>query len=300
MATPYTHIAQNKRQTALVVVAFVLVISALGFFFDLYFGSEGFVYTGVALIFAGISSFISYYNSDKIVLAISGARKVTPNENEALHDLVENMAIASGLPKPEIYMIEDTAMNAFATGRDPDHSVICFTSGIVAALDKRELEGVIAHEMSHIGNRDILLMSVVSVLVGSITLLADWFTRGRSYRSRRRSKSSSMPPVVMALGLVLVLLSPVIAQLIKLALGRKREFLADSTAVMLTRYPQGLANALRKLSSDREILEAANGATAHLYITSPLQGRGSPTTWFSKLFSTHPPVEERIVRLESM
>jgi len=297
MSTIYTHIEQNKRQSIATVVLFVLFVSLIGFFFDTFYGESGLFYTGFALIVAGLSAFFSYYNSDKIVLAISRAKKVLPEENERLHNLVENMSIASGIPKPRIYMIEDTAMNAFATGRDPEHAVICFTSGIVNFLEKRELEGVIAHEMSHIGNRDILFMSLVSVLVGSVTLLADLFTRGRLYRSRRSSRSTSTHPIFFIIGLVLVLLSPIIAELIKLAIGRKREYLADSTAALITRYPQGLARALRKLSYDREILEAANGATAHLYITSPLRSGGSR---LSVLFNTHPPIEERIIRLEAM
>lgn len=300
MPTIYTHISDNKRATYVVMAVFVVVIGFIGYFLDVFYGDGGMFFTGVAFLVAGISSFISYYNSDKIVLALSQARKVTPEENDYLHDLVDNMCIASGLPKPEIYMIDDTAMNAFATGRDPNHSVICFTSGIVEKLEKRELEGVVAHEMSHIGNYDILLMSVVSVLVGSITLLADWFTRGRLYRSRGNNRRSSGHPLFFLIGLVLVLLSPIIAQLIKLALGRHREYLADATAAMVTRYPQGLANALKKLARDQEILEAANGATAHLYITSPLQEGRKKGTWLARLFSTHPPVEERIARLENM
>ena len=298
MASIYTNIEQNKRQTYVVIAGFIVVVSIIGYFLDFFYGNGGMVFTGFAFIFSGVSAFISYYNSDKMVLAISGAKKVEREDNEYLHDLVENMSIASGIPKPRIYMIEDTAMNAFATGRDPEHSVICFTSGIVNGLEKRELEGVIAHEMSHIGNRDILLMSIVSVLVGSITLIADWFTRGRFYKSRGRRSSGH--PIFFLIGLALILLSPIIAQLIKLALGRKREFLADSTAAMITRFPGGLANALRKLGQDREVLEAANGATAHLYITTPLKSKGSKDSWLAKLFDTHPPVEERIARLEAM
>lgn len=299
MASIYTHISENKRQTWVVMAGFILVIGLIGYFLDFFYGDGGLFYTGLAFLFSGFSALFSYYNSDKIVLALSQAHEVSTQEAPQLHDLVENMAIASGLPKPKIYVIKDSAMNAFATGRNPKHSVLCFTTGIVNRLDKRELEGVVAHEMSHIGNYDILLMSVVSVLVGSITLLADWFTRGRLYRRRSR-RDSSEGGLLFLIGLVLVLLSPIIAQLIKLALGRKREYLADSTAAMMTRYPQGLADALKKLAQDREILEAANGATAHLYITSPLRQGHEATSWFSKLFSTHPPIEERIERLEEM
>ncbi len=301
MATFYTHISENKRSSCVIVACFIAVIAALGYFLDAYYG-EGLFYTGVALIVAGIMSFISYYNSDKIVLTLSGAKKVDPEQGRDLHNLVENMSIASGIPKPQVYVIEDTSMNAFATGRDPQHGVICFTTGILQRLEKRELEGVIAHEMSHIGNYDIRLMSLVSVLVGSIALLSDWFTRGIFYGGRRSRKSSSgfNNPLIFIVGIALLILSPIIAQLIKLALGRRREFLADATAVQITRYPKGLADALRKLGSDSEILEAANGATAHLYIVSPLMANGKSKGWLASLFSTHPPLEERIARLEEM
>lgn len=281
----------------MIMALFILVISLIGYSFgELFDPGYGLGYIGFALIFSGITGFYSYYNSDKIVLAISRAKEVRPEENKFLHDLVENMCIASGLPKPKIYMIQDSAMNAFATGRGPEHSTICFTSGIVDRLEKRELEGVIAHELSHIQNYDIRLMSIVSVLVGTVTLLADLFTRGVLYGGgRKRSGGSSVSGVIFLLGIILLILSPIIATLIKLAVSRQREYLADSSGAMLTRYPQGLANALKKLGRDKEKLEAANGATAHMYITNPLRGRS-----FSSLFNSHPPIEERIRRLESM
>jgi heat shock protein HtpX len=299
----YNHIDQNKRDTAIIMTLFILIVSALGWFIGEYFFYEGsgVPFVGIALIFSGISSFVSYYNSDKIVLAISGAKKLEEIEGKYLHNLVENLCIGAGLPKPKIYLIDDTAMNAFATGRDPEHSVICFTTGIVNSLEKRELEGVIAHELSHIGNYDIRLLSIVSVLVGTITLLADWFTRGMFYGrgSRRRSRggSSNVGGIIVVIGIIFLVLSPIIATLIKLAIGRRREYLADSTAALLTRYPQGLADALKKLAQDKEILEAANGATAHLYITSPLMVTGG---FMANLFNTHPPIAERIKRLETM
>lgn len=295
MATIYSNISQNKRDTAIVIVLFIAVISALGWVVgEYFFEGSGITFIGFALIFSGISSFISYYNSDKIVLAISRAREVGKEEFPELHNLVENMCIASGIKNvPRIYMIEDSAMNAFATGRDPEHSVICFTSGIVQKLEKRELEGVIAHELSHVINYDIRLMSIVSILVGSIVLIADWFTRGMFYTGGRRRRESN--GLILLIGLVFVILSPIIANLIKLALSRRREFLADASAALITRYPAGLANALRKISTDDEVLEAANGATAHLYIANPLKGN-----FLSNLFNTHPPVEERIKRLMEM
>jgi heat shock protein HtpX len=304
MPNIYQHIGKNKRDTLVIMFLFIVVISFIGWFIgEVYVGEGGYFFIGWALVLSGLSSFFTYYYSDKIVLAISGAREVKYEKDPYLHNLVENMSIASGIPKPRIYMINDTAMNAFATGRDPKHSVICFTSGIVNTLEKRELEGVIAHEMSHIGNYDIRLMSIVSVLVGSIQLIADFFTRGRFYKMGGRKKSDSsgggsFGGLVLVLGLIMLVVSPIIASLIKFAINRKREYLADSTAALITRFPQGLASALRKLSGDREILEAANGATAHLYIVAPI--KNSLGKAISTAFSTHPPIEERIQRLENM
>lgn len=297
MASLYTRIDQNKRQTYVIMLLFVGLITAIAWFFGQVYAGDGMGYLGIALIFSGFSTLISYYSSDKIVLAISGAHEVLESANPQLHSLVENLAIAAGLPKPKIYMIDDTALNAFATGRDPNHSVLCFTSGIVQALTKPELEGVIAHELSHVGNYDIRLMSIVSILVGTITLLADWFTRGMFYGSRRKDKDG-ISGIILLIGLGLILLSPLIATLIKLAVSRKREYLADASGAMLTRYPKGLADALKKIAGDHEILEAANGATAHLYISNPL--KNSPGAFVSSLFNTHPPIEERIRLLEEM
>lgn len=295
----YNRIEENKRQTVYIMLIFTAVISALAYFFGQYFGDgSGIMFLGYGLIASGFSTFFSYYYSDKIVLSISGAKEVKETENTYIHRLVENLCIGSGLPKPKIYLINDTAMNAFATGRDPQHGVICFTTGIIERLDKLELEGVIAHELSHIGNYDIRLMSIVSVLVGTIVLLSDWFTRGVFYGGNKKSNRSEGSGLLMLVGFALILLSPIIASLIKLALSRSREYLADSSAALLTRYPKGLADALRKISADREVLEAANGATAHLYITNPL--KGEQVSFMANLFSTHPPVAERIKKLEAM
>jgi len=297
MPNIYDHIQNNKRSTAVIITLFIAIISLIGFTVgEIYDPGFGLFYTGFALVFSGVSSFVSFYNSDKIVLKISKAKEVSFETNTYLHNLVDNMCIASGLPKPKIYMIDDTALNAFATGRGPKHSTICFTSGIVDQLEKRELEGVVAHELSHIQNYDVRLMSIVSVLVGTVTLLADWFTRGAFHGGgRRRGGSSSVGGPIFLLGIILLVLSPLIAVLIKLAVSRHREYLADSSAALMTRYPQGLANALKKLASDQEVLEAANGATAHMYIANPLKGKV-----FSSLFNSHPPIQERIRRLETM
>lgn len=281
------------------MLAFVLVVSLLGWLSGEYFyNGSGAIFVGWALIFSGLSSFVGYYYSDKIVLAISGAKEINEAENKYLYNLVENLCIGAGLPKPKIYTIEDTAMNAFATGRDPKHAVVCFTTGIVDRLAKTELEGVIAHELSHIGNYDIRLLSLVSVLVGTVVLLSDWISRGVFYGRRRRSNSES-GGILLIVGLFFVIISPIIAVLIKLAVSRKREFLADADAALLTRYPQGLAEALRKISQDGEVLEAANGGMAHLYIVNPLKGEDLGG-FLSNIFSTHPPIGERINRLLKM
>ena len=300
MGNIYQNIDSNKRDTVFIVVLFVIVISAVAWFFGEYFyEGGGLPIIGIALIISGLSGFFSFYNSDKIVLKVSRAKEVTYDEAPALHKLVENMSIASGILKPRVFIIDDTSMNAFATGRDPKHGVICFTTGIISRLEKRELEGVVAHEMSHIGNYDTRLMSIVSILVGSISLLADWFTRGMFYRRGRSSNNrGSGSGIIFLIGVVFIIISPIIATLIKLAISRKREYLADSTAALITRYPKGLSDALRKLSGDREILEAANSATAHLYITDPI--RSHSLSKISNFFNTHPPIEDRIRRLDNM
>ncbi len=289
----YTHISRNKFQTVVIMLLFVVIVSFIGWFFGEFFAGDGVAFIGFALIFSGVTSFVSYYNSDKIVLSLVGAKEVSKSDSPELHNLVENMSIASGIPKPRIFVTNDMAMNAFATGRDPKHAVICFTQGILSGLEKRELEGVVAHEMSHIGNYDIRLMSIVSILVGTIALLSDWFTRGMFWGGDRERGSKN--GVLMLVGILLLVLSPVIATLIKLAVSRNREFLADSTAAMITRYPDGLAEALRKIAADPRILLSASTATAHMFISNPFKGKN-----ISSMFNTHPPVEERIRRLENM
>lgn len=261
---------------------------------------------GMALIFTGVMSFISYFFSDKIVLAISGAKPIVEQDSaqygnftgKQLYRLVENLCIAVGLPTPKVYVIDDSAPNAFATGRDPKHSAIAFTSGILDKLNKQELEGVTAHEISHVGNRDTLVMSIVSVLVGTIALLADWYLRS-TFMSHRDSDSDKSNALFMILALVAAILAPIIAQLIKLAVSRRREFLADASGVLITRNPAGLASALKKISSDQEPLEIANRGTAHLYIVNPLKGEEAKQM-FANLFNTHPPIEARIKALNEM
>lgn len=298
----YENISKNKRESWFLIGIFLIIITLLGWAFSLRFGDARILYFAVG--FSLFSSFISYYFSDSITLAISGAREVDRRMNPELYRLVENLCIAGGLPTPKIYIIEDTAPNAFATGRDPKHAVVCFTTGILQKLEKPELEGVVAHELSHIGNYDIRVMTLVVVLVGTITLLADWFMRASFFGGRRRSsdrEGGQLGALLAVLSIILVILSPIIATLIKLAVSRKREFLADASGALLTRYPEGLARALEKISKDTEPLEAANKATAHMYIINPLKddGQGS-VSWFAGLFNTHPPIEERVKRLREM
>lgn len=293
----YSHITKNKRNSLLLVFFFLLVIIALGWTFSQYYGEPAILYLAVG--FSVFSSLISYYFSDSLTLAMSGAEQVTRQSHPELFRIVENLTITAGLPLPRIYTIDDTAINAFATGRDPKHAVVCVTTGCLSRLDKTELEGVLAHEISHIGNYDIRFMTLVVVLVGTITLLADWLLRFSFFGGKSRDRDSGSNPLAIA-GLVLALLSPIIATLLQLAVSRQREFLADSTGALLTRYPEGLAKALEKISADQEPLEAANKATAHLYIANPLKNHHDSVGWFAGLFNTHPPVEERIKRLREM
>lgn len=300
--TAWDHVSENKFKTWLIFFFFtiftvgVIYLIARGFGYG-EIGGLGIV--GISLIVAGIMNFVSYFWSDKIVLAISGAKPVDQKNGKELYRLVENLTIAAGLPVPKIYILEDSAPNAFATGRDPKHAAIALTTGIIQKLNKQELEGVIAHELSHIGNRDTLVMTVVSVLVGTIALLSDFFLRSTWHGSRDSDRDSRGNTIFIILALAAAILAPIIASLIQLALSRRREFLADASGVLITRYPQGLANALLKISGDKEPLEAANRGTAHLYIINPLKG-SEAAGWFAGLFNTHPPIEARVKALREM
>jgi heat shock protein HtpX len=298
----YEQISRNKWKSAALVVFFMAFIFLLTWFFE-YLTGWGKGGLALAVVVALAMAAAGYYSSDKVVLAISKARPVTREEYPYLYNVVEGLAIAAGVPTPRCYVIEDTAPNAFATGRNPQHAVICVTTGILEKLNRVELEGVVAHEMSHIKNYDIRLQTVVVVMAGVVALLSDWMLRsffwggGRRRGGRDRGGSGGAGAVLMIVGLALTVLSPFIATIIQLAVSRKREFLADAGGAMLTRYPAGLASALRKISADTEPLEAANKATAHLYIVNPLKNvKGA----VNKLFSTHPPIEERIAALEKM
>lgn len=302
----YNAISQNKRKTILIIGAFLIVVTALGWVFSRAYGQPGLV--GFAVVFASVSALISYYFSDSIALAMSKARQIDRKDSPELFRVVENLTIAAGLPLPRIYIIEDSAINAFATGRDPKHAVVCVTTGALQRLDKIELEGVIAHELSHVGNYDIRVMTLVVVLVGTITLLGDWFLRASFFGGRRRrdNEEGGNNQIFMIIGLVLAILSPVIATLMQLAVSRQREYLADASGALITRYPEGLAKALEKIAKDQEPLEVANKATAHMYIANPFHldspqvNQGKTLSWVAGLFNTHPPLQDRINRLREM
>jgi heat shock protein HtpX len=279
------------------MVLFVAFIATIAFIFGKANG-YGFSYAGIALVIAGFMSIGSYYFSDKIVLATSGARQIEVKDNPTLFHIVENLAIGDGLPMPKIYIIDDLSPNAFATGRDPKHAVVCVTTGILSKLSKVELEGVIAHELSHVKNYDIRLMGIVVILVGFVAILADFFMRSLWFRGRD-SENDRAQAIFLIVGIVFALLSPIVATLIQLAVSRKREFLADASGALLTRYPEGLASALEKISKDPQPLHNASNATAHLFITNPFKGKNGKT-WFTSLFDTHPPIEERIKILRAM
>jgi heat shock protein HtpX len=243
-------------------------------------------------------SLFSYYAGDKLVLAQSRAREVPDGEEKVLRDVVESLALGLGIPTPKLYVIEDPAPNAFATGRDPKHASVAVTRGLLDTMDRSELEGVIAHELSHVGNRDIRVMLLVTVLVGTVALLSDWLLRSMWWGGRDRDRDrGSGGGLLLLVGIVLAILTPIIATLIQLAVSRQREYLADASGAFLTRYPEGLANALRKIAADQHVLSVANKATASLYIANPLKDHPFQ---FDRLFDTHPPIEERIKRLEAM
>lgn len=282
---------------------FVFFIIMIGF-------GYGYIYTadydqaigfmGIFGIVAIIYAIISYYSAGKITLSIAKAKEIEKRDNPKLYRSVENLCIASGLPQPKIYLIDDTALNAFATGRDPNHAAVAITKGLLEKLDKVELEGVMAHELSHIKNYDIRLQSITVALIGLIALLSDIFLRSMFYgrRSRRRSGGKG-GGILIIIGIALAILSPIIAKLMHLAISRQREYLADASAAMITRHPKGLVSALQKISADHEPLEVANKATAHMYIENPLRNEKG-MKWMNKLFATHPPMKERIARLNGM
>lgn len=292
MATLYTEQSKNVTKTWLLMSVFLAVVIGLGWFFSFYYNNPSILYFFV--VFSILMNFFSYWFSDKIVLKLAGAAPASREDNFTLYTIVENLSITAGLPMPKVYIIKDMAPNAFATGRDKEHAVVAVTTGLLGILEKQELEGVVAHELSHVGNRDMLLSTIIVVLVGFITILADVFRRNLFFGGGRDSDNKS-GNVLIIIGIVLSVLSPIFATLIQLAISRKREFLADASGALLTRYPEGLANALRKISQFSKPMTRQSGAIAHLYIADPKGDKSLKIgEKISGFFATHPPVEERI------
>ena len=296
MASPiYSQIAANRRRTVVLIALFILIIIGFGWLLGIFFEDRMGMLL-VAALFSLAMTAGSFYAGDKIALWTAGARETSRDENPYLHRIVENLAITAGIPKPKVFLIPEAAINAFATGLNPERASVAVTSGAIERLANEELEGVLAHELSHIKNFDIRVMMVVIVLVGMIALLADWFLRLHFFQGRG-DRDRAIHPVFLLAGLILAILMPLVAQLIKLAVSRKREYLADASGALLTRYPEGLARALEKIAADKRPLRRATEATAHLYIANPFGGKRQILT---RLFSTHPPVEDRVRILRSM
>ena len=295
----YDAAAANRWRTVVLIAVFTAIIALLGYFVGEYFApGGGLAALPFAFALAVGSGLASYFAGDQIILAQSRASEIGPDQEKVLHDVVETLALGLGIPTPKLYVIEDSAPNAFATGRDPRHASVVVTRGLLDKMDRTELEGVIAHELSHVGNRDIRVMLLVTILVGTVALLADWMWRSFFWtRGGRRERDGGGNAIIAVIAIALALLTPIIATLIQLAVSRQREYLADASGALLTRYPSGLASALRKIAADPEPLEVANKATASLYIANPLK---DAPAFFDHLFDTHPPIEERIRRLEAM
>ncbi len=287
MASIYTNIDSNNKRTWILMSAFLLLVILVGYASYLYTGNYSIMV--IILIVAFFQTMASYWYSDKIILAYTKSKPIKQEDNKELYRLVENLSITAGLPMPRVYVIGSSQINAFATGRDKDHAVIAVTQGLLDRLDKNELQAVLAHELSHIGNKDILLQSVVVVLVGTIVLLSDIFFRIGLIGGNKKEKN----PLALV-GLVLIILSPIFAKLIQLAISRKREFVADSNAVLLTRYPEGMISALEKISQDKKEMKRTSNAMSHLFIANPIKKKN----FLSKMFATHPPIQERINALK--
>jgi heat shock protein HtpX len=293
----YSRIAANKRKTILLIAGFVVFIGALGWLFGEVYRSSGLF---VALVvFALVYAFVGYFASARIALAMNSAKLIERRDHQRYYRLVENMAITAGLPTPKVYLIDDPAPNAFATGRDPQHAAVAATTGLLDMLDDQELEGVLAHELSHIGNYDIRVMGIVLVLVTVVALVSDMFLR-MSFFGRRSSNERGGGGLLLILGLVAALLAPLIAMLLRLAVSRRREYLADASGALLTRYPEGLASALEKIGAYRHPMRHASSATAHLFIANPLSDDHGEGGGLVRLFSTHPPIAERVKILRDM
>jgi heat shock protein HtpX len=286
----YSEISANKRKTWAIMLVFFAIIGALGWVLSAMYGEPSFFY--LAIIVGSVYALIQYFVASKMALAMNGAKEVAKREQPRLYRTVENLAISTGLPMPKVYVIDDQAPNAFATGRDPNHAVVAATTGLLDMMSDAELEGVIAHEMGHVKNYDIRVMMLVFALVSAIGIIADMILRMMWFRGNDRDNNVS--PVFLVLGIVAAILAPIVAMLVQLAVSRRREYLADSTGALTTRYPEGLASALEKIAAHGSVMKRQNTATAHFFIANPMKSS------FSKLFSTHPPLEDRIARLRKM
>ncbi|HPM38807.1 MAG TPA: M48 family metalloprotease [Candidatus Pacearchaeota archaeon] len=294
MATLYNIADSNSRKTFFLITFFLIFVILLGWLFSYVLDSTIILY--IAVIFSIATSISSYWFSDKIVLNATRAQPIKKEDNPELYRIVENLAITAGIPMPKVFILNEAQPNAFATGRDEKHAVVAVTKGLLGKLERSEIEGVIAHEIAHIKNKDILLQTAVVVLVGIVVILSDFFLRISMWGGGDKDNNNILAVI---LGIIAAILAPIGASLIQLSISRKREFLADASGALLTRYPEGLASALEKISSDNSPLRTANNSNAHLFISSPLRGKSSKG-WFSKLFLTHPPIEERVANLRGM
>jgi heat shock protein HtpX len=301
----FQQIAANKRKTFLLLIVAFALLGAIGYAIGLIYGT-GWAGLGIAVVIALLLQLGAYFSGDKLVLASARARPVTPEEEPRLHNVVEGLAIAAGVPKPSVYVVPEQAPNAFATGRDPEHASIAVTQGLLDTMSRVELEGVIGHEMSHVVDRDILYGTIVATVIGAIVLISEFFMRAwwwGGFGGRRGDRSSGgggVELIVFAIGFALVILAPIFGQLIQLAVSRNREYLADAQGAMLTRYPPGLISALKKIKDAPHAMRSANNATAHLWLEQPSRVPGQDTGRLERLFSTHPPIDDRIKRLEEM
>lgn len=297
MLNIYEQIDSNKRKSWLIISFFITFVTAFGYFFSYLYGYD-YSYLVLAIVISSVGSLISYYNSDKIALSLAHAVPVTHKTHPQYFNIVQNLSRVAGIPTPRTYVIESRALNAFATGRDPDHGAIALTQGLLDSMTRTEVEGVIAHELSHIKNYDTRLMTIVAILVGSIAMILDWSWRISWHSRGSDSDNRGSNPIVLVIGIVFIVLAPIIASLIQMAISRRREFFADASAAHITRQPSGLISALKKIAANESIkLETANTATAHLYIDDPVTTE-SHGSWMAKLFSTHPPIVERIRALQ--
>jgi len=298
MATLYTHQGQSIRKTWLLMTVFFVIVIAFGYLISYIMGDPSLLY--IAVVFAIVMNVGSYWFSDKLVIKMTGAQPITNASHPVLWNTVENLSITAGLPMPKVYIINDPAPNAFATGRDPEHAAVAATTGLLSMLNQVELEGVMAHELAHVGNRDMLVSTVAVVLAGFVAIVADLFMRSMMFGGNG-DRDSRAGALFLVLGIIGIILAPIAAQLIQMAISRRREYLADATGALLTRYPEGLASALEKISTYNRPMQRANTATAHLFIADPFGGdKRSLTQKIGNLFQTHPPAAERVKRLRDM